>query len=968
MNDSVTNEYFSITKNYMNKYGEKTILLMQVGAFFEMYGIKDNEGNVLGSQIVDICSICHLSMPKKGVYGGKTIVMAGVRDYCLDKYLPKITDYGYTAIVYDQEKVNTKVTRKLSGIYSPGTSIENDNNTKITNNIMCIWLETIKNKKEEKIIYGISTINIFTGKSYIFEHQTQFLLDPTTFDELERAISVFSPSEVIFISPFEHNIIKTIQNYIGLNNINIHNININSEDSKIENCMKQTYINHMLSKQFGEEAINQCNEFNLHAFAIQSFCYLLDFIQEHNVNLLKNISIPLFNNTSTRTILANHTLKQLNIIDDNQYSGSLSSVLNFLNKCCYYGGKRLFKDQLTHPCFDETWLNNEYNIIEILKKENDVINKNRSSLSDLPDIEKILRLLVVRRISPYNLWQIYNSLNIIKLLYNNINNNEIMVNYFDEKNIVNNISEINKFIENNFIIDICKDINSLQNFETNFIKKGVSNELDEVIIKQQTNEDIFNGLHSFFNQIMRTTPKDENTEFIKKHVTATMQYSFQLTKKRASTLKSILQKKGSQLVKIFDEEFNLNEVKTVSSTSSNDEIVFPLLTKVLREKNKIQEKISEKVLEIFNLLLNSIEEDWLTTINKICNFASKLDVITNKAFIANKYNYCKPIINENSEQSFVKAGSLKHCLIEHLQTNETYVTNDIHLGCDYQDGILLYGTNAVGKTSLIRALGIAVILAQSGMYVPCSSFIYKPYTAIYSRILGNDNLFKGLSTFAVEISELRVIIRMANERSLILGDEVCSGTETESALSIFVTSLMKIYKQKSSFIFATHFHEIIEYDEIKNIETLALYHMHVIFDREQNLLIYDRKLKKGSGTRSYGLEVCKSLYLDNEFIDQAYTIRRKYFPEVRGELSNKVSRYNAKKICSKCEICENEISDEIHHLSPQKDADANGYIGSYHKNALGNLIGVCESCHNKLHKEDKVLKKKKTSNGIKLLE
>ena len=89
---------------------------------------------------------------------------------------------------------------------------------------------------------------------------------------------------------------------------------------------------------------------------------------------------------------------------------------------------------------------------------------------------------------------------------------------------------------------------------------------------------------------MRTTPKDENTEFIKKHVTATMQYSFQLTKKRASTLKSILQKKGSQMVKIFDEEFNLNEVKTVSSTSSNDEIVFPLLTKVLKDKTKYKKK------------------------------------------------------------------------------------------------------------------------------------------------------------------------------------------------------------------------------------------------------------------------------------------------------------------------------------------------------------------------------------------
>jgi len=122
-----------------------------------------------------------------------------------------------------------------------------------------------------------------------------------------------------------------------------------------------------------------------------------------------------------------------------------------------------------------------------------------------------------------------------------------------------------------------------------------------------------------------------------------------------------------------------------------------------------------------------------------------------------------------------------------------------------RDGMLLYGTNAVGKTSLIRALGIAVIMAQCGMYVPCSKFVYKPYTAIYSRILGNDNLFKGLSTFAVEMSELRIILKMADDNSLVLGDEVCSGTETESALSIFVAALMQLHTKQVSFIFCNTF-------------------------------------------------------------------------------------------------------------------------------------------------------------------
>jgi DNA mismatch repair protein MutS len=268
----------------------------------------------------------------------------------------------------------------------------------------------------------------------------------------------------------------------------------------------------------------------------------------------------------------------------------------------------------------------------------------------------------------------------------------------------------------------------------------------------------------------------------------------------------------------------------------------------------------------------------------------------------------------------------------------------------------------VGKTSLIRALGISVIMAQAGLYVPCSSFKYRPYTAIFSRILGNDNLFKGLSTFAVEMSELRIILKMANENSLVLGDELCSGTETESALSIFVSGLQYLHKKMASFVFATHFHEIIGYDEIKALNNLALMHMSVLYNRELDALIYDRKLCQGPGNRMYGLEVCKSLHLDEAFLENAYRIREKYF--AKSELSHPTSSYNAGKIRGECEICNVEMGEEIHHLDPQKAADKNGFIGAFHKNHAANLMSICAKCHDKMHANSSVkLVRKKTTKG-----
>ena len=180
------------------------------------------------------------------------------------------------------------------------------------------------------------------------------------------------------------------------------------------------------------------------------------------------------------------------------------------------------------------------------------------------------------------------------------------------------------------------------------------------------------------------------------------------------------------------------------------------------------------------------------------------------------------------------------------------------------------------KRAFIKSIGIATIMAQAGLYVPCSSFRYLPYNYIFTRILGNDNIFKGLSTFAVEMSELRTILKQSNQNSLILGDELCSGTESTSALSIFAAGLERLHEIGSSFIFATHFHEILDYREIRSLDKMKVYHMSVIFDRERNTLVYDRRLREGGGEAMYGLEVCKSLDLPDQFLDRAYQIRNKY--------------------------------------------------------------------------------------------
>jgi DNA mismatch repair protein MutS len=358
-----------------------------------------------------------------------------------------------------------------------------------------------------------------------------------------------------------------------------------------------------------------------------------------------------------------------------------------------------------------------------------------------------------------------------------------------------------------------------------------------------------------------------------------------------------------------------------------------------------------------------------SSIENIQKYVSEVDIIGCKCYIANTYNYCKPVIQAKNEQSNEKNASyfscsgLRHPLIEHLQTKELYVTNDLSM---HTSGILLYGTNAVGKTSFIKSIGIAIIMAQAGLYVPCTTFTYYPYKSIFTRILGNDNIFKGLSTFAVEMSELRTILEQSDENSIVLGDELCSGTESHSALSIFTAGLEILHEKKCTFLFATHFHEVVTYEEIKRLDRLKCMHMAVSYLPEKGVLVYDRKLRDGPGDSMYGLEVCKSLNLPKSFLERAHDIRIKYNPNSSTILTDKTSNYNKKKIVGMCEMCNEERSTEVHHLAHQKNAsEKNDYIDSFHKNHPANLVSICESCHKKFHDSNNNVnhRVKKTING-----
>jgi len=1064
---SIVTEYLSLTEKYKTTYGEKTILLMQVGSFFEVYALINPDGTYTGSNIVEFAKINDLAIANKNsCVGALPVAMAGFGIAYRDKYIQKSQEHDYTIVFHEQDSVD-KTKRSLTEIISPGTFFpgDNENEGHMSNNIMCIWLHKSKATKTMpcQVTIGIANIDIYTGKTSMFQIAVTYEHNPATYDELERYVSLYKPSECLFVANMTERLIDDIIGFVGLERTKVHKMGGNPPDPPcgkksdhlqggsegaslpsnggqglrswqacplLKNAEKQTYQLEMFKRFFPNLSLTEM--FPTHYIALQSFCLLLDFVYQHNPNLVKKLTVPILENYTDKLILANHSLSQLNIIDDNRQTGKIRSVSSFLNNCVTIMGKRQFLYQLHYPITNEEKLQASYDITEHLLLPSASVTGTtskescwsfyRDKLASISDLEKFTRKVVTRKLLPKNLVSLVADLHSIGDLFLQTQTDQVLMKYLPSE--MSGIQEVCQAIiqdiTHTFDMKVCHNLSEI-NEDTPIINKGVSTIIDTLMRDILDGRDKLEAICKYLSDLLqasenkKTNTKDKKMQYVKIHETAKNPPILIGTSLRIKKLKELLAKKNSSVEITYQSKYSakmetfaldIQSLETDNNGGGKNDIVITnkqieLITKS-NETNKV--KLVRYMENIFQNYMTEFAK-FDKAMQDIIKYTTEMDLLQCKCYIAHKYNYCKPELANKLEQnnnSFFSLSGLRHPLIEHIQTNELYVTNDLsmggnppnpHLGKNYINkdlqaateasakggvglqsgqgfppkGVLLYGTNAVGKTSFIKSVGISMIMAQAGLYVPCTTFLYKPYQTIFTRILGNDNMFKGLSTFAVEMTELRTILNLANKNSLVLGDELCSGTESDSALSIFTAGLEILHERDSTFLFATHFHEITKYEEIKALKKLKMLHMAVHYDKQTNVLVYDRKLREGSGESMYGLEVCKSLHLPDAFLQRAHAIRMKYHEETQNILSLSPTHFNAKKLVGNCELCKENKASEVHHLQHQKNANkTNDYIDTFHKNHVANLLNICEACHQKIHKSGLQHKIVKTTEGYQL--
>lgn len=378
--------------------------------------------------------------------------------------------------------------------------------------------------------------------------------------------------------------------------------------------------------------------------------------------------------------------------------------------------------------------------------------------------------------------------------------------------------------------------------------------------------------------------------------------------------------------------------------------------------------IRDAVVEAFNAFVTTRVTPYAPALERVVEFISTLDVLFSHARTAQRYQYHRPTILDVTEsaderRSSFNAVDLRHPIVERLLQNSLeFIPNDVRLkvggddddGADDTLGLVLTGINNGGKTTILRAVGLAVVMAQSGSFVAARTLELQPFHAIMTRLSGNDNMQSGKGTYAVEMSELRTILSLATPRTLVLCDEICRGTEYDSGLNIVAASILDMVAMRTNFLFATHLHGLSHIPEITELAPRVRFQhftveTHTVNARE-TIIVYDRKLKEGSGPSHYGIEVAAAQGIPRRVIERAHAFRRRMMDEAETIVDTRHSRYSTAVSLDRCGIpgC-GERAVETHHLYEQRDADERGVIdGRFHKHCGLNQMGLCKHHHNEI--------------------
>jgi DNA mismatch repair protein MutS len=298
--------------------------------------------------------------------------------------------------------------------------------------------------------------------------------------------------------------------------------------------------------------------------------------------------------------------------------------------------------------------------------------------------------------------------------------------------------------------------------------------------------------------------------------------------------------------------------------SGAERYVTPALKEYEERVLTAAERIEGRERELFDALRATAGRA-APRLQRVARLVAELDVLASFAQVAQRERYNRPTITEDFALE-IRGG--RHPVVERMMPREQFIPNDVILG-ESMRVIVLTGPNMAGKSTILRQVGLIVLLAQVGSFVPAAAATVGIVDRLFTRVGASDNLVRGQSTFMVEMSETSAILRTATARSLVLLDEIGRGTSTYDGVSIawaVTEHLHTVLRCKT--IFATHYHELTQLAE----DLPAVRNFNVAVREVGERILFLHRMEPGGADRSYGIEVGRLAGLPDTVLARARSV------------------------------------------------------------------------------------------------
>jgi DNA mismatch repair protein MutS len=918
-------KYYEVWAEHKESYGPKTALLYQVGGFFELYDTENLTTGTTKANIREIAELCQLSLtahPVEGTQDQQTL-FGGFPEHALGKFERILVQAGFTVVVVVQRKGRTGSVeeRVVDHISSPGCYVEGVKERRLVG----IVLETLATRR---VYWAATALDVATGRIWFVEGADR--------DRLHQFLCIHPPAELVLWSD--------------------GGAAASGWTESLRSICAATHIRCLASASVALEETalgkhwprGRLTWTNTQPQARRCLAALITFAAEHVPSALRVLAEPEAWVPTDEVRLGNAALEQLGLLslrgEDKQ------SLLGLMDQCRSVAGRRALRSRLMRPVTD----------VAILEARLDRVAAATAALDDAgvtAATERALRSL-------YDMSRLWRRLELgtatlgdMACLLRSYEAAADLMRAWSDPNRGNGDTHMLAYIQSVFAVwDMAACVEIARENPTVPVRSlpwnsGAQPAAESVFERGAAIRAEAAALCGAWSAAL-THGKGRGEQL---YLDDAEGGGFRVTgtKRRISSVLTMLRDSGDKSAVMTQYKSSaVLETATLEAISARHRtwwiewsgVWFSSWSTVCAE------------LATRGRSLHASIETW----------CADLDVSWTVALLARDWLWKRPVFVANAPASFVEVTGLRHPILERIQTaGVNYVSHSVSLGTDIsnsgdpmppqqtgsavtsESGLLLYGMNASGKSSLMKALGLCVLLAQCGLPVPAASCRLAPFSAIFTRILGNDNLWAGLSSFAVEMTEFREILQYADERTLVLGDELCSGTESLSATALVAAGVEVLVARGTKFIFATHLHELAALPDIAGLNGVKAVHLKVHYDAAADRLVYDRHLAPGSGSALYGLEVCRALDLPTGYLDRATALRQ----TLAGWQAPTVSSYSAASVVDRCAVCDSEgkaANLETHHIKPQAERNAARNDG-VDVDAAGNLVCLCAACHDDHH-------------------